>query len=385
MNCAILLAAGSGKRFGSDKLFADLNGMPVVEHTLQNLQQSPFVDAIWIATHKNNHAKLVEISQRYSKVSVLERGGVSRFQSVKKVISHMEPCDLVIIQNGANPLTPHAILEKTVRVVRGDIAGAAPAMPVVPTIKERKKDGTLVTLDRTNLFLIETPQVVRYEVFMTALKKVSGTKFTDDLSVLEAAGFKTKLVPTHPHNIKITLESDLEYARFVLGAVTQQTCIGVGEDSHFFVPMEGVPRVHRCLRLGGIELQSHPPMDADSDGDVILHALCNAIASSIGEGSLGTYATGMARKGQRDSAAYLKVILKKMRDKKFSLLNCALSIEGTQPQIDPLVPRLKTSLSMLLDIPETRIGITAHTGKKLTPFGRGEAMKCTANVLVARS
>ncbi len=124
-------------------------------------------------------------------------------------------------------------------------------------------------------------------------------------------------------------------------------------------------------------------MEAESDGDVILHALCNAISGALGGGSLGTYATKMCARGIKDSKKYLAEVLKKAAAKNWSVNQCSISIEAARPRIDPLASKIKKSLSALLKIPSEKIGITATSGEGLTPFGRGAAIRCQAVVLLS--
>jgi 2-C-methyl-D-erythritol 2,4-cyclodiphosphate synthase len=90
----------------------------------------------------------------------------------------------------------------------------------------------------------------------------------------------------------------------------------------------------------------------------------------------------MAKQGIKNSEQYLRVIQNAMDRQHKSIRNCSLSIEAARPKIDPLASRIKKNLSRLLQIPTGNIGITTHSGEKLTPFGKGEAIRCQAIVLL---
>ena len=118
------------------------------------------------------------------------------------------------------------------------------------------------------------------------------------------------------------------------------------------------------------------------NGDVILHALTNAISSALGGGSLSTFADGMCRRGIRDSKKYLEVIFKKMKKEGFEIENLAISIEGKRPKLEKHFFKIRKSLSELLEIDFKKIGLTVTTGEGLTAFGRGEGLQVFVVVLL---
>lgn len=394
MNIAFLLAAGKSKRFHGDKLFALLKGKPVIYYSLQFLQQSKHVDAIFIAANTKNKGKIAQLVKngKFQKMKKIILGGATRFVSVKKLLSTSArfsrplSSSLYVIHNAANPLAENFELELCFRLLRDEhISGAAVGRKVQSTLK--KSDGVFVekTIPRRNVWEMETPQVVRAKDFLTACKNHATIRqnqnhiFTDDLSLLEAAGFKTALVEASPYNRKIATQEDFELMKIFAGDVPSAISVGIGEDSHRF-SNEWPVTSDQCLKLGGMKIKNLPKLEAESDGDVILHALCNAVASAIGEGSLGTYATEMHMHGIRDSSQYLKKILGAMERKHRRISHCSISIEAARPKIDPIAPIIKKHLSKLLKIPANKIGITATSGERLTPFGKGLAIRCAAIV-----
>lgn len=409
MNIAFLLAAGHGRRFKGDKLFVLLKGKPVIYHSLRFLEESPCVDTIFIAANSKNKKaveKLVK-QEKFKKVKKIIMGGASRYESVIKLtqtINSHRKADFFIIHNVVNPLATHRELNRCLESLAKNpsLRGVAVGRPVISTIKkihplqivariavpvrQYSLPSIISTIPRHNLWEVETPQVVRTKDFVDACDKTHvmvreshhDTAFTDDLSVLEAAGFKTAIVQASPYNRKITNHADLAMLKFFAGDVPKDYAVGTGEDSHKFAKR----KKNTCLLLGGVKIKNMPPLEAESDGDVIIHALCNAIASAIGERSLGTYANKMCKRGILDSRKYLEKILQKMRRKKFRLVNCAISIEAANPKIDPIVQRIKGNLSVLLNLTKEHIGINATSGEKLTPFGRGKGIKCQAVILL---
>lgn len=396
-NAALLLAAGKGSRFGGEKLFAPLCGKPVFLHSLELLEKCRAVHEIFITANAQNikRIKVLVRETKCRKVKKILVGGKTRFQSVKKGVvfaQKMQNLRHLIIHNAANPCATESEIMRCLSAFRGGISGVAVGRPVSSTLKKVMRSGASVrgvvvaqTLAREDVWETETPQAVRAKEFFTACKRAKDEDFTDDLSVLEAAGMKTKIIEADFYNRKITTPSDLEMMERVDGF--GKGAVGIGEDSHKFLQCGAgtgnSSDKNRCLVLGGVKIKNLPPLEADSDGDVILHALCNALSSALGEGSLGTYATKMRRTdGVRDSKKYLQKILALMKRRHYRIHNCAFSIEAARPKIDPLVPLIKKGLSALLHISVERIGITATSGEKLTSFGRGKAVRCTATVLL---
>ena len=376
MNIAVLLAAGKSERFGSDKLLMELGGEPIVASALEFLEGSTTVNEIYVAVNTKNKAEIAALVKvkGFKKVKGIFLGGNSRFESVKKILekifSRLKNARYLIIHNAANPLASEEELEKCFKAFEKGISGVGVARKITSTL--RKFDGNICeTVPRENIWEMETPQVVHAKDFINACKTCGEKEFTDDLAVLECAGKKTRLVKAAAINRKITAREDFEMMNGLYGNFS----VGIGEDSHK-IGKNGT------LTLGGIKIAGTSAAVADSDGDVIIHSLINALSSAIGGGSLGTIADKLCARGIKDSREYLKTILKEVKKRGYEIYNCSFSLEAKRPHIDSLALRLKKSLSLLLCVDVSRVGITATSGQNLTPFGKGEALKCTACVLL---
>lgn len=377
MNTALLLAAGKSERFGSDKLFAELGGGTVLEHVLQRLEASRYVDVILIAANRMNMARVKKIVRQLEckKVRDILVGGKTRYESVAKLVGVAPRSERFIIHNAANPWVTEEEVKAALQKCRGKVFGVAVGRPVVSTLKKMRRGIVEKTLPREDVWEVETPQVVNAQAFVEACRKFPSPRFhfTDDLAVLEAAGEKTAIVLASPNNRKITTPADFEmlHARPIAS-------VGIGEDSHAF---EKSKQRKKCM-LGGVAVPELPPFDADSDGDVVLHALCNAVSSALGKSSIGTYATMMHRRGVRDSRVYFKKVMKDLRRQHRAIAHCSIAIEGSRPSIASLEASMKQSIAKLCRLAPEHVGITATSGKNLTPFGRGEAVRCHVSVLL---
>lgn len=147
---------------------------------------------------------------------------------------------------------------------------------------------------------------------------------------------------------------------------------GLGQDSHRFVE-KGNPKP---LTLGGVVIPKERGLKANSDGDVVLHAIFNSLSQAVGERSLGIYADTLClEQGITDSKEFVKIILKIIREKGYKINNIGVMIEAKKPRIEEHSKAMKKSIARILEVDEDQIGITATTGDGLTDFGRGEGIQ----------
>ncbi len=376
MNRALLLAAGKSTRFGEDKLSSLIGAKTVFEQSLDFLSSSKKIDEIYIATSKINSAFVKKIAKKYSKVRRILVGGSSRLESVKKLIYTLPEArkgDLYIIHNAANPTATPQELALCISKCKKTIFGVAPAHAITATLKRADKNGHVKnTIDREDIYALETPQVVKAVEFSNALRTTKNHNFTDDLAVLEHAGYATCVIPASRNNKKITYPEDLLPLR------GEQT--GIGQDGHSFI--KSSLKVHE-IRLGGVTIPHTQKLDAQSDGDVVLHALANALSSALGGGSLGTFATALCKKGIRNSSAYVHKLMKTLMQKKKHIIHCSISIEAKTPAIDPYAHKMRISIGKLLHIDPASIGITATTNGGLSDAGKGKGISCISIIHIA--
>ena len=153
----------------------------------------------------------------------------------------------------------------------------------------------------------------------------------------------------------------------------------IGQDSHRF----GAPQGETTIRLGGIDIPFDRPIEANSDGDVVYHAITNAVSGYTGVNILGGEADKIClEQGIKDSSVYLKKALEYMKDGK--LIHCSITIECLRPKLMPHIPAMKASVADILGIPVSSVGITATTGEGLTGFGKGEGIQVFAILTFAK-
>lgn len=148
--------------------------------------------------------------------------------------------------------------------------------------------------------------------------------------------------------------------------------VGLGEDSHRFEEKGS----SKALMLAGIRIDAHEGLAGNSDADVVLHALTNAVSGITGVNVLGARSDTMClEQGITDSAAYLAEALSGLGD--YRLIHVSVSIEARRPKLAGFIPAMRSSLARLCGVEVGDTGITATTGEGLTAFGRGEGIRAT--------
>lgn len=143
--------------------------------------------------------------------------------------------------------------------------------------------------------------------------------------------------------------------------------VAIGQDSHRI----DYNHKDKNLILGGVEFQENYSLSANSDGDVILHAITNAVSGITGKNILGKVADDMCKKGITNSEEYLKEALKYLKEK---IVHVSMSIECQTPKISPKIEEIRKNIARILQIEENSVGITATTGEGLTELGKGNGI-----------
>jgi len=218
---AVIVAAGSSQRMGSDKLMMKLGEIPVLARTLMAFQSSPLVDEIVVVTRLDKLQEIADLCKEYGidKVSRVIAGGKTRTESALAGVSEVSSsAKLIAIHDGARPLVTADVILRTVYAAAEHMA-AAPAVPSVDTLKAVDAEGCIIgTVDRETTLRIQTPQIFRAELIKGALTKAveKGMTLTDDCAAAEMMGVRAKTVLGDEDNIKITTPRDMLFAAEIL-------------------------------------------------------------------------------------------------------------------------------------------------------------------------
>jgi 2-C-methyl-D-erythritol 4-phosphate cytidylyltransferase len=222
---AVIPAAGSGARMGLSraKQFVDLCGKPVLAVTLSHFQECDLVDkTVVVIPHDDVDYCLREIVDRYglTKVFKVIAGGESRQDSVRRGVEAVANCcRWVLIHDGVRPLVTRGLLARVIKAARR-FRAVITGLPIKETVKEVDSQGRVLrSIDRRRLWLIQTPQVFRWEDINLAHQQalINGwEEAPDDAFLIEKMEIPVKIIQGMEQNIKVTTPQDLELARFII-------------------------------------------------------------------------------------------------------------------------------------------------------------------------
>ncbi|KOF56860.1 MULTISPECIES: 2-C-methyl-D-erythritol 4-phosphate cytidylyltransferase [Clostridium] len=216
MNCAIIMAAGKGKRMkaGINKQFILLKNKPILSYTIDKFQKNSSIDEIIIVAAPDEIdfcRNEIVYKYNFSKVKKIVCGGKERQDSVLNGLMAAKGSDIVLIHDGARPFVDNRIIDEGIEYAK-IYGGAACGMTPKDTIKVRSMDGfSERTIDRSKLFCVQTPQCFRYEEILKAhlYAKENNITATDDTMLFETLSNKVYLYGGSYNNIKITTPEDL--------------------------------------------------------------------------------------------------------------------------------------------------------------------------------
>jgi 2-C-methyl-D-erythritol 4-phosphate cytidylyltransferase / 2-C-methyl-D-erythritol 2,4-cyclodiphosphate synthase len=402
---AIVPAAGRGERFtsaspGIPKQYTPLAGRSVLEWSLLALLTEPRIQGIVVVLAKGDE-RWSEVARNLDSPKLLTTiGGVHRQDSVMNGLAYLAPQaqadDWVLVHDAARPCLSGAdiaalvdALEKIPRggaagdiagdIAAGEIGGVVLAAPIVDTVKREQANG-LETVDRAGLWRALTPQVFGYAQLRKALQDAAGNglSVTDEAQAMERLGIRAALVPGSPFNIKVTRAEDLEAAAAILKmGESSQMRIGQGVDVHAFGAGDHVV-------LGGVRIAHAQGIIAHSDGDVVIHALCDALLGAMGDGDIGQhFPDSDPRYRGADSRVFLRVVAQRMKTAGLRLVNADITVLAEAPRIGAHRSAMAANLAQDLQVAATAINIKATTTERLGFIGRREGLAAMASVLLS--
>jgi 2-C-methyl-D-erythritol 4-phosphate cytidylyltransferase/2-C-methyl-D-erythritol 2,4-cyclodiphosphate synthase len=406
---AIVPAAGRGERFASSephnlpKQYTQLLGSSVLEWSLRALLAEPRIHAI-VAVLAADDGHWPQVAAKLNSPRLLiTTGGAQRQDSVMNGLdflsSRAAADDWILVHDAARPcLSGRDIgaLADALQHKSGDSAaavnGAVLAVPIVDTVK-RELPGGVETVDRAGLWRALTPQVFAFAPLRRALQDAAhaGVAVTDEAQAMERIGIRASLVSGSPFNIKVTRAEDLIVAAGILkmaagelkgaselktGESTQMR-VGQGMDVHAFGEGDHVV-------LGGVRIAHSQGVVAHSDGDVVIHALCDALLGAMGDGDIGQHFPDTdPRYRGADSRVFLRVVAQRMNAAGLKLVNADITVLAEAPRIAVHRSAMAANLAADLDATAAVINIKATTTERLGFIGRKEGLAALASVLLA--
>ncbi|MGH2463713.1 MAG: 2-C-methyl-D-erythritol 4-phosphate cytidylyltransferase [Candidatus Limnocylindria bacterium] len=394
----VLVAAGRGRRMGSDKLWLEPLGRAIWRWSLDTLLAVPGMEAVALVVPPDGADRFrAALPSHAAERCRLVPGGEARADSVRAGLDALVDAGVaggtvVLVHDAARPAATVALMERVAEAAAGGDA-AIPVIAVGDTLK-RARDGRVEeTVDRTDVVAAQTPQAAGLGILLAALEaaRSQGWEPTDEAAALSAIGVTVRTVEGDPANRKLTEVADAELLRGVLrsrlapmaepmpgSAADGLVRAGVGVDAHRL-------EAGRPLRLGGIDFPGEPRgLAGHSDGDAALHAVIDALLGAAGLGDIGAMFPAEEATRGADSGEFLRQAVERVRSAGWIPRSVDLAIGAERPAIGPYRDEMAARLASLIGVPAIDVSVRGTTTDGLG-FPGAEGIAAWAVALVERA
>lgn len=386
----VILAAGQGKRLstatgGREKQFLRYQGAPLWWRSVLALSASPRIHGLALVFPPDKKTEAEAEMRSLKKANppgvplVAVSGGVRRQDSVRLGLAALpRDCAFVLIHDSARPFVSTALVSRLALALDDTDGGVIPGVAVSDTIKEVNASGAVArTPERSSLRAVQTPQAFPLELLRAAHARAEaeGWEVTDDASLMERCGHTVRVIEGDMENIKITHPQDLALLSEAKPALP---CCGYGYDVHAYGG-------DRPLILGGVTIGGPFLVRAHSDGDVLLHALMDALLGCFGAGDIGRlFPDSDARFEGISSVILLDRVLSLAAEAGVRLVHADLTVIAQKPRLAPHAETIRRNVARLLDLPLDRVSFKATTEEHLGFTGELRGLKAVALVTALR-
>lgn len=370
----VVLAAGSGSRLGPGvpKQYRLLGNVPLLRRTLQRLEEAKdhFHRAVIVIQpeHQPLYEQGVEGFESWLLSPVF--GGATRQASVHAALKAIERYDPehVVLHDAARCFVSPDLIQQAFDALK-HAKGAICASPVTDTLKKARQGYVIETVPRESIYTAQTPQAFHFGVLLAAHGKAVEQgihDYTDDAALLECQGENVAIIESDNSNFKVTTEADWKRAETRLALNVSRFALGY--DVHSFKPGNHV-------MLGGVKIPHTQGIEAHSDGDVILHALTDALLGLTGQGDIGTHfpPSDPQWRGQA-SHRFVEKALHFAREKEMRLTHCDITVLAEAPKLAIYREAICKNVAELTGLGENAVSLKATTGEGLGFIGRGEGL-----------
>ena len=356
-NYFVILAAGKSKRFHKKlaKQFYKYKNREIIEHSIEKSLNSKLFKKIVVVTNNLNHLK----KQKYHKSLKIIKGGKERSDSSLKALRYLKKYKPknIFIHDAARPNFSIKLLRNLLKNLKQNKA-VVPIVTSKDSIKYKIKN-QIFNLNKNNSLLTQTPQAFRFkELYNLAINEKN--KVSDEATLFINNNHKIKFIPGENRNNKITFLNDIE---------TTKTYFGIGFDIHKLVK-------NKKLYLGGVKIPYHSGLVGHSDGDVILHAIIDAILGAIRKKDIGTYFPNTKKFKNIRSPKMLKPIIENLYKYNLSINNLDINLICEQPKVSKYRDKIINSITKLTTLKKDQINLKGKTVEKLGLIGKEKAIAC---------
>lgn len=379
-NVVLIVSAGRGHRAASayPKQYFPLGGQTILSRTARIFLDHPKIDAVRVVIHPDDEELYVSTTRDLELLTPVY-GGPERQDSVRlglESLVELAPSN-VLIHDSVRPFISDTIIDKIlVMLVKGQ--SCAPGLSVNDTVKRVEKGYIVKTMDRSNMWQVQTPQGFPYNDILAAHRSLIGKNLTDDAAVAEAYGLSVAVVPGSSDNVKITYQEDLDRASESLIIESPDVRVGNGYDVHRFGKGEFVT-------ICGVRIPHTHTLEGHSDADVGLHALTDAILGAASKGDIGAYFPSNDDKWRdAPSQTFLKKAGEVVTALNGTIQHLDITIICEAPRITPYRQQMVTRICEILSLNPARVNVKGKTTDKLGFVGRKEgiAAQATATIII---
>ena len=354
----IILAAGKSERFKKkknkiSKQFYKFRGISPLEHLITSVSNSPSINSITLVINKDDKEEIKGFKMKYPKLNTVVSGGNTRQKSVFIALKNIRKKriktrnDIVLIHDAARPFLENRIIENCILHLK-KYDGVFPALNTDDTLRNKKN---LNTYDRDIIISSQTPQAFKFDKIYIAYKRAKGD-YSDDVAIANKFGLRLKKIEGQKLNFKITNPSDIVIYEKLIDQY-YRTRVGNGFDFLKF-------KKGKSIKLGGLKIKSKFSLEANSDGDPILHSITDAILGALNEKDIGFHFEPDSKKYKNvNSVIFINKALKLLKNKKGEIINLDLNIICDYPKINPIRDNIRNNLSKILKINKDSINIKA--------------------------
>ncbi len=378
---AVIAAAGQGRRLGAaePKQLLEIGGRSVLRRSVDAFDASPRVDEIVVTAPPDLAAPGALGLIGTVKPCRVVPGGARRQDSVANGFDAIGPnADVIVIHDAARPFVTADVIARTIDAA-AESGAAIAAVASRDTVKRATGDRRFVdeTLPREMVFLAQTPQAFRREVLGAAVALGrQGVEATDEAALAERAGHRVRLVEGDPRNIKITTPDDLAVARALAGEPATVPRIGTGYDLHRLA--EG-----RRLVLAGVELPFERGPVGHSDGDVVCHAVVDAILGAAAAGDIGAHFPNTdLRWKDAPGLDLLGRAVEVVGERGYRVVNVDVVVVLERPKVGPYAAEIRRRVAEVLGVDAGAVSLKGKTNEGVDAVGRGEAIAAHAVALL---
>jgi len=389
----ILLAAGSGSRMkaaglSAKKQFLDAGGEPVFWKSACAFSRVAGISGMVFALPPDEKDAMTAAVAGLDAKSPLGlewtcvAGGERRQDSLENALAALpRDCTHVLVHDAARCFVTPEVITRVVEALRGGAEAVIPAVAVKDTIKEVRHGVVAATPDRSRLMAVQTPQGIELSVLKRGFEAArrDNLTVTDDAGLAEALGLPVHVVEGSEDNVKITTPEDLR----LLGRTSAQVAIprvGFGYDVHrYATPDTPEDASTRPMVLGCAPIPGAPRVIAHSDGDVLLHALADALLGCLCQGDIGQHFPDTDPKYSGVASSILvSEVMAKFAPAGLTLTHVDLTVVAQIPKVGPHREHIRRNVAGLLGLPQDRVNVKATTEEKLGFTGEKLGIKAYA-------